>query len=158
MNNSIFRKKSIARVSSPEQLNDYLRVANPSVWMILSAVIILLAGICVWGIFGHLDTVLPTVGICEGGVLRCYVADTDIAEVAAGMPLAVNGQEYTISAVSEQPISLDETTGSYLAHKGNLQPGQWVCIVTAVAADLPDGIYDADIITERVAPISFVAN
>lgn len=40
----IFRKSSIDRVSSPEQLNDYIRVSNPSVWMILAAVIVLLAG------------------------------------------------------------------------------------------------------------------
>ncbi len=29
MENQIFRKKSIERVSSPEQLNDYVRVSNP---------------------------------------------------------------------------------------------------------------------------------
>ena len=50
----IFRKSSIDRVSSPEQLNDYIRISNPSVWMVLAAVIVLLAGVCVWGIFGHL--------------------------------------------------------------------------------------------------------
>ena len=56
MSDQIFRKKSLDRISSPEQLNDYIRVANPGIWMILAAVIILLAGVCVWGIFGHLDT------------------------------------------------------------------------------------------------------
>ena len=56
MSDQIFRKKSLDRISSPEQLNDYIRMANPGIWMILAAVIILLAGVCVWGIFGHLDT------------------------------------------------------------------------------------------------------
>ena len=41
MNNSIFRKKSLDRISSPEQLNDYIRVSTPSVWMVLFAIIIL---------------------------------------------------------------------------------------------------------------------
>ena len=49
MSDQIFRKKSLDRISSPEQLNDYIRVANPGIWMILAAVIILLAGVCVWG-------------------------------------------------------------------------------------------------------------
>ena len=31
MNEQLFRKKSIDRVSSPEQLDAYLRVANPGV-------------------------------------------------------------------------------------------------------------------------------
>ena len=42
MSNPIFRKKSIEKVTSPEQINDYIRVSNPSVWMILAAVIVLL--------------------------------------------------------------------------------------------------------------------
>ena len=51
MDNQIFRKKNIERVSSPEQLNDYVRVSNPGVWMVLTAVIVLLFGICAWGIW-----------------------------------------------------------------------------------------------------------
>ena len=39
MSDQIFRKKSLDRISSPEQLNDYIRVANPGIWMILAAVI-----------------------------------------------------------------------------------------------------------------------
>lgn len=34
MENKLFRQKSIDRVSSPEQLQDYMRVTNPGVWMI----------------------------------------------------------------------------------------------------------------------------
>ena len=43
MKNDLFRKSSIDRISSPEQLNDYIRVTNPSIWVILAAIIILLA-------------------------------------------------------------------------------------------------------------------
>ncbi|WP_026658454.1 hypothetical protein [Butyrivibrio sp. AC2005] len=52
--NSIFRNKSIERVSSPEQLNDYIQVTTPSVWIILLAVIILIVGMLIWGIFGEI--------------------------------------------------------------------------------------------------------
>ncbi len=48
----IFRKKSLERVSSPEELNDYIKVTTPSVWMVLAAIIILLAGLVVWSVFG----------------------------------------------------------------------------------------------------------
>lgn len=60
MNSSIFRRKSMDKISSPEQMNDYIRVANPSVWMILAAIIVLLIGVCVWGMYGQLDTKLQT--------------------------------------------------------------------------------------------------
>lgn len=49
---SIFREKSIKRVSSPEQLDDYLRVTTPSVWLVLLALVILLVGILAWSVFG----------------------------------------------------------------------------------------------------------
>ena len=50
MSDQIFRKKSLDRISSPEQLNDYIRVANPGIWMIRAAVIIVLGGVCGWGV------------------------------------------------------------------------------------------------------------
>ena len=47
MDQTIFRKKSLERISSPEALSDYLHVTSPSVWLILTAVILLLAGILI---------------------------------------------------------------------------------------------------------------
>ena len=35
----LYRKESMDRIQSPEQLNDYLRITNPSVWVVLGAVI-----------------------------------------------------------------------------------------------------------------------
>lgn len=52
--NGIFRQKNIDKVSSPEKLDDYIRVTTPSVWITLAAIIVLLAGVIVWGIFGEL--------------------------------------------------------------------------------------------------------
>ena len=52
---NIFREKSLERVSSPEQLNDYIRVTTPSVWLVLLAVIILLLGMLAWSIFGTVE-------------------------------------------------------------------------------------------------------
>lgn len=45
------------RVSSPEQLNDYIRVTTPSVWIVLIALILLLVGFLVWSIFGTVTAV-----------------------------------------------------------------------------------------------------
>lgn len=49
---SIFREKSLQRISSPEEMQDYIRVTRPAVWVILAAVILLLAGMIVWAVFG----------------------------------------------------------------------------------------------------------
>ncbi len=54
MDNGIFRQKSIDKVSSPEKLDDYIRVTTPGVWFTLAAIVILLVGTIVWGTFGEL--------------------------------------------------------------------------------------------------------
>lgn len=52
---SIFREKSIERVSSPEELNDYIRVTTPSIWLVLAATVLLLLGMLAWSIFGTVE-------------------------------------------------------------------------------------------------------
>ena len=51
--NGIFRSKSIEKVTGPESLNDYIRVTTPSVWIVLSALVLLLLGMLAWSIFGR---------------------------------------------------------------------------------------------------------
>ena len=73
MNDKMFRKESIERISSPEQLTDYIHVTSPAGWMLLGAIIVLLAGICVWGIFGRLDTTLTVAAQSRDGAVVLYV-------------------------------------------------------------------------------------
>ena len=53
---TVFRKKTLERISSPDQLTDYLCVTNPGIWVILVAVILLLAGVFAWSMVGRLET------------------------------------------------------------------------------------------------------
>ena len=50
-----FREKSLEAIESPESLNDYIRVTTPPVWLVLAAMLILLAGILVWSVFGTVE-------------------------------------------------------------------------------------------------------
>ena len=51
---SIFRQKSIDRISSPEQLHDYIKVSSPGAWLVLVAIIIFLVGALVWAVNGSI--------------------------------------------------------------------------------------------------------
>lgn len=51
---SLFRKETIEKIQSPEQLDDYIKVTTPSMWMILTAILVLLAGIFIWAVFGKI--------------------------------------------------------------------------------------------------------
>lgn len=48
----IFREKSVKQVSSPEELNHYMKVTTPRVWIVLVAIVLVLAGAISWSIFG----------------------------------------------------------------------------------------------------------
>lgn len=157
MENQLFREKSMERVSSPEQLHDYIRVSNPGVWVILLAVIVLLTGVCVWGIFGHLDTALTCVCIANGGKSVVYIREAQIASVKEGMYVTVNDQTYGIREIGTVPVSVDETFSEYALHTGGLETGEWVYEVKLDAV-LPEGVYASNIIIESVKPMSFVIN
>lgn len=156
MEENIFRKKSMDRVSSPEALNDYVRVATPSVWIVLSAVIVLLIGICVWGVFGRLDTKLKTGIVSQDGVTTCYIPEDMIDQISVGMEVLTKDKRGSIVSIIEMPVKLS-TVDDYLSHLSGLQDGQWVYEVKC-DIDISDGIYEAEIITESVAPMSFVIN
>ena len=51
----IFRQKSVKQLSGPADLNDYIRVTTPSVWIVLAALAVLLVGLLLWSIFGTLE-------------------------------------------------------------------------------------------------------
>jgi hypothetical protein len=48
---NIFREQSRERVNAPEELNDYIHITTPALWFVVSALLIIIAGFLIWGIF-----------------------------------------------------------------------------------------------------------
>ena len=46
----IFRKSTLERISSPEKLNEYIRVSRPSIWIILGAIVAIIAAGAFWAV------------------------------------------------------------------------------------------------------------
>lgn len=130
---TVFRKKTMDRISSPEQLTDYLRVTNPGIWVILAAVILLLVGIFAWSMIGTLETKAEARVIVENhtALVACESAQT----LTEGMALRIGGQEYTIAAA---------------------QTDEYGRSIGVAEVSLPDGTYDGTVVTETVHPISFL--
>lgn len=158
MKESIFRKKSLDRISSPEQLTDYIKVTNPGVWLLLGGIAVLLAGICVWGVFGRLDTVVKTVAVSDKGSVVCYVGEEKAEKLEKGMTFTVNGSEYSVSEISAQPVAADSVLSDYALHVGGFSPEDWIYTVTATGNGAEDGIYEAEIVIDSVSPKTFVIN
>ena len=130
---TVFRKKTLDRISSPEQLTDYLRVTNPGIWTVLAAVLLLLAGLFAWAAVGTLETSAPAKIVVESHTAQ--IVPTGAETVAEGMPVRIAGQEFTVASVG---------TDEYGRSFG----------IAEIA--LPDGIFDGVVVTEQTRPIDFL--
>lgn len=159
MDQKIFRKKNMERISSPDQLNDYIHVTGPSVWIVLAAVIFLLLGLIIWGFAGQLDTTLTVAAVTENGQTVCYVRAAEREKVSPGMAVSLDTQTAAIARIAPQPIPADEHFPAYLVHVGGISPGEWVY---EVVLDQPlgedGGIYALQILVERISPMFFILN
>lgn len=54
MADSIFRKKSLDHVSSPDKIDDYMKVTSIKLWIILLAIFLLFVAFIAWAIFGKI--------------------------------------------------------------------------------------------------------
>ncbi len=130
---AVFRKKTLDRISSPEDLTDYLKVTNPGVWVVLAAVIVLLCGIFVWSCVGTLETKEKASVIVEDHSSIVVLTDSNVLK--EGMPLRVSTEEVTIASV-------------YSDEYGRL--------VGKAEIALPDGTYEGTVITDKTHPIDFL--
>ena len=152
---SVFRKKSLDRISSPEQLNDYIRVSSPGIWILLAAVIILLIGIGVWAVFGTMETRIPVCVISDGSESVCYIHAEDRSSLNENMILDIDGKRSLLGEISTLPEAVNEDFPEYALHVGDLKVGEWVYKVKLFLR-LPEGVYAGNIITEEVKPLSFI--
>ena len=130
---TVFRKKTLDRISSPEQLTDYLRVTNPGIWAVLAAVLLLLAGLFSWAMIGTLETSVQAKIVVENHTAR--IVPTESETVAEGMPLRIAAQEFTVVSVG---------TDEYGRAFGIAE------------VPLPDGLYEGTVVTEQTRPIDFL--
>lgn len=97
---SLYRKSSMERIQSPEQLTDYLRVTNPAVWVLLVAVVVLLVGLLIWSSFTYIGSFAEGSATVEGGVMTVTFDDDTLARnVEAGMIVTVGETSSTITSV-----------------------------------------------------------
>jgi hypothetical protein len=157
MNKQLFKKSSMDKVSSPEQLQDYVKVANPGLWMVLLAIVILLAGVVAWGCIGRIDTTLSTAIVTDGGIAVIYIGESNMEKIEVGMTVRSEDQEYVITDIAQVPIKVDGSLTDYAIHASGLTVGEWVYEVSIDGVH-SDGVQKADIVIESISPISFILN
>ena len=165
-NETLFRKSSLNSISSPEQLNEYIKVSNPSVWLVLAALFVLLAGVFVWGVTGSLPTTVSARGVAREGEVLCYISTEEAAAIGAGQKASRTGADGEafqgrVMSVGSIPVSASEIAGElssdYLVRQ--LVSNEFaVRLVIAPLQAAPDeeALLAVSIVTEAVRPIDFL--
>ncbi|MBK8989878.1 MAG: HlyD family efflux transporter periplasmic adaptor subunit [Chloroflexi bacterium] len=131
MTSSIFRKVSLDRLSSPEQLDLLMQVTSPRSWLAFLALALLVATAVYWAIFGQISlqqtataALIPTGGIknvivAENGQLFAWhvTAGESVAEnqiVAEILPLGKNAPVPVRSLHNGRILQLNTVVGQLL--------------------------------------------
>lgn len=152
----LFRKETLDRVGSPEQLDEYIRVSNPSVWLVLVLIVLLLVAGVIWACVGQMTESLSTTLVVQENQAVCYVAEGEVGQLEPGQQVTAGDATGTVVAVEQPPVSPDSIAthyDEYTAHRINAM--EWSCPVR-VSIDLPDGLYAAHVTTGKFAPISLI--
>lgn len=64
----LFRKSSIERLSSPEQLDKSIVVTSPMSWIVLIGIALIIVCFVAWAIYGTMPTTLEARGIVSNGI------------------------------------------------------------------------------------------
>ena len=157
---SIFNEQARNRLQSPDDLDRYVRVTSPSVWVVLGAVLALVLGLLAWGIFGSVTTSISAKAVNITDATICLLDADQAAKVSVGDEVYVDGQTTTVASITPIPYSRSELSdllaADYLLE--TVMPGNWAYVVFFEdELDTPHDIpLTVSITTDRVAPISLI--
>lgn len=124
---NLFRKSSLERVSSPEQLNEYIKVTNPSLIAILIGIFTILTAGAVWIFSGGIPKTVDMQGVIVKDLknsprVYCYVPVAASKRIKEGMSARVSPEdapssEYGYINGTVLSVSDDVVTAEYLNSK-----------------------------------------
>ena len=123
MENKLFRKSALDKISSPEQLNEYMKVAGPGVWCILAALAVTFAAFFAWGVLGSIPETIDINGTAlmledKPMAVYCFLPIDETKSLTPGMSVRVSpgyapreqyGYIYgTIKSVGHSPVNSEQ--------------------------------------------------
>ncbi len=113
MENKMFRKSPLDKISSPERLNEYIRITHPGIWSILAGCLAFLISVGIWGFYGSIPDTVQATGIIfpQNGVVSVIptsggrISDIRVKVgdfVEAGQIIAIIPQDDIIEQISQK--------------------------------------------------------
>lgn len=153
MKRDLFREKALKKMFSSQEINNYIKTSNLSMWFVFPAVAILLASFLIWGFCGKIQLRFSAVTVSENGSAFCYIPESHIDEISGDTCVQIDGSTYRIESIPALPVPAVDHLSSYGLHLGDFEEDVWV--YQAQIEALPeDGIYKTDVLSPPISPIS----
>lgn len=98
-----FRKSALEKLSTPEKLDQLIKVTGPKAWIALFTVFLALSTGIGWAVVGRVKTKLNAVGVVLGGEVHEVVATSQGQLVKLSVAIGTNVKEGDIIAEIQQP-------------------------------------------------------
>ncbi len=101
---------------SPDELDRYIKVTRPGVWMVLALCLVVLAAALAWAMLGRVNTTVNGCAACvpdpsgDGVAVCMFVTSDELKKLSVGNTAVVDGVELEVGMVSELPMSREEET------------------------------------------------
>ncbi|HCN50550.1 MAG TPA: NHLP bacteriocin system secretion protein [Chryseobacterium sp.] len=103
MSAGFFRKSALEKLSTPEKLDQLIKVTGPKAWIALFTVFIALGtGIC-WAVFGTVKTKLNAIGVVLGGEVHEVVATSQGQLIKLHIAIGDKVKKGDVIATIQQP-------------------------------------------------------
>jgi hypothetical protein len=157
--NRLYRQKVLDRISSPEQLNSYIKVSNPRAWLVLVAILVLLGAGSYWILTGTLEISEKSTAVTIDGTSYSWLPSSEVSDLQPNMQVRIGDAQGTVSEISTDLSSYDDILkmiGARAMSQTGIMDGDRLYQVTMTVNGAQDGVGTALIIKEVVNPISFL--
>lgn len=154
MDKQLFRQKSIDKISSPEEMHDYMRVTSPRLWMVLSAILVLLVGFIVYASTASMENTLEVK--VELATIESTAEDGTKEQHSYAYATIPESMRNTVNADME--VRFAGEAGKVNTVFSDKQDTLVLIELEKTKLSIPDGTYDGVIVLESTTPISFLLN
>ncbi len=149
------------KITSPEQLNDYIHVTAPGAWLILSSILIFLTGFLFWVLMGRLEVSFSSYMYTEDGSSLAFISPDNASRLKKGMTVRIanSGLSGNVEQVDESTTpyrKVVELVGESNALMMGLNDGDKLMKVAMHIQGAPERVSRAVYVVDTVRPLSFL--
>ncbi len=146
------------KLTSPDQLNNYIRVTSSGIWIVLAAILVLIAGLFMWLFTGQLEISLHTPIFTIGPNSYAFIPLDELQGITPGSSARIGSSTGKVTALSSEPMTISEIDAvigrNNAAMLDNSSRSLW-----KVSMNIPgalDGVSRGVIVIATVRPITFL--